>query len=87
VPALETLLDGLVDSPGRVVVDLTDTAFIDSSVAKVFLACAKHAPGRVSAVTAPGTPPGRVFELLALSDVLPTYPSVAVAIDRLKRAG
>jgi anti-anti-sigma factor len=87
VPALEAVLDGVAASPSRIVVDLTNTEFIDSSVVKVLLTRSAATRGRFSAVTVPGTPPARVFELLSLTDVLPTYASVEDAIERFHLVG
>jgi len=87
VPSLEQLLDGLDDSSSRVVVDLTNAAFIDSSVIHTLVTFAKRREGRVSAVTAPGTSPARVFEVLSLPKLFPTYASTEEAIDGVDLAG
>jgi anti-anti-sigma factor len=90
VPSLEKLLadlNGSDGSSGHVVVDLTETQFIDSSVIQALLTFANRRKGRVSAVTAPGTPPARVFELLMLPKVFPTYASTEEAINGLSLAG
>jgi anti-sigma B factor antagonist len=87
VSTLEAVLDGIEVSPSRIVVDLTAARFIDSSVVKVLVTRSAATRGRFSAVTVPGTPPARVFELLSLTDVLPTYPTVEDAIERFHLVG
>jgi anti-anti-sigma factor len=87
VPTLEKLLDGLDGASSRVVVDLTNAAFIDSSIIHALVTFASQREGRVSAVTAPGTPPARVFELLSLPKLFPTYASTEEAINGRSLAG
>ena len=84
VPALRKFLDGLAESPSWVVVDPTKTQFIDSSVLELFVTWSTASPGPLSAVTAAGTPAARLFELLSLSDVLPTYPTTEDVVHTLK---
>jgi anti-anti-sigma factor len=84
VPALQAIFDEIPESTSRVVVDLTSTTFVDSSVIGVLMNFSRRREGRVSAVTAPGTPPARVFEVLSLPSVFPTHSSVADAVAGLK---
>jgi anti-anti-sigma factor len=63
----------------RVIVDLTDAEFIDSSVLSVLIAFHKRAestPGTgFAVVVSPGTLPDRLFELTTARSVLATFAS------------
>jgi anti-anti-sigma factor len=78
-PLTNSLDAVLLDEPARVVVDLTQISFIDSSgVAAVLAALDKaHACGVDLRVVIPDTCAAhRVFQLIGLLDTLPAYDSV-----------
>jgi anti-sigma B factor antagonist len=77
--------DALV-AGGDVIVDLSETEFIDSSILGVLVAgyrsVSTGGPGRRFAVVAvPGSSVTRLFDLVSVSDVIPVYPTRAEAIS------
>jgi anti-anti-sigma factor len=78
--ALQAELNAIVATGANVIVDLSETTFIDSSiVGAVFHA--PTTPGRIVAVTAPpSTLPRRVIDLIALSAAIPTFDSRKAAV-------
>jgi anti-anti-sigma regulatory factor len=78
-------------APGtRVVVDLTDTTFVDSMIINTILSAradAERMGATLVIATAPGTPPRRVVELLGLPVLLAGYSSLEAALAGLDAAG
>jgi len=73
---------------GDVVVDLSETDFIDSSILGVLVAgyrslTSAERPRRLVVVAVPGGSVTRLFELVSVSDVIPVYPSRAEALSAL----
>jgi anti-anti-sigma factor len=82
-PSLADTLERCFLECPRVIVDLAQCAFMDSSVLRALLTGhdhAEHHSGReFSIVAAPGTFPERILSLVKLS-VIPTYPTREQAI-------
>jgi anti-sigma B factor antagonist len=91
VPALRERLAELHDRDQCVIVDLSQTAFLDSSVLGALLGATEtaRAGGRDVAVVL-GDPPtqavARIFEVTGLAEVLPTRPTRAEARELLAEA-
>ena len=83
--ALRRLLDeDLADRP-RLVLDLSRTAFIDSTVVAVILTAHRHRrpDGGVSVVLGDGVL-RRMFEIMRLDQVLDAYPTASAALAALR---
>jgi anti-sigma B factor antagonist len=91
VPALRERLADLHEREQSVIVDLSQTAFLDSSVLGALLGATEtaRASGRDVAVVL-GDPPtqavARIFEVTGLSEVLPTRSTRAEARELLAEA-
>jgi len=75
----------------KVIVDLSETSFIDSSILGVLVAGYRSvttaAGGRGFAVVAvPGSSVTRLFDLVSVSDVIPIHPTMADAVSALNGA-
>ena len=74
-PELRRALD--VPFGKRVIADLTRATFIDSTVIRSLI---DANDGDLAVIIAPGTMPARVWELVGLTDKIPTYPSRATRL-------
>jgi anti-anti-sigma factor len=87
-----TELEGLLDSGWRIVVDLTEAGFIDSTVVagviqgqrRVITERRDHA---LAAVVTPNSAPHRTWKLLGLQDRVPTFATRREAIAALTGDG
>jgi anti-anti-sigma factor len=92
VPALRARLGELHEKELHVIIDLSQTAFLDSSVLGAVLGATEHAraQGKIVAVVL-GDPPtetvARIFEVTGLAEVLPTRATRAEAHAILAEAG
>jgi anti-anti-sigma factor len=79
--ALRRLLDEELGDPSRIVVDLSRTAFVDSTVVAVILGAhrRRRPEGGVSVVLGDGVL-RRMFEVMRLDQVLDTYPTASAAL-------
>jgi anti-sigma B factor antagonist len=87
-PEVRALLtDALDDGRRRVVVDLTETTFIDSMMLGVLLGALKRVKGHSGqlAVACPDPSLRRVFEITSLDRVLDLPETVDDAIDVVRR--
>jgi anti-anti-sigma factor len=88
-PDVRAAVDEAVGSGRDVIVDLAHTEFIDSSILGVLVAgyrsvTAAPEPHRSFVVVArPRGPVTRLFELVAISDVIEVYPTRAAALAGL----
>ena len=83
VPQLEQALAQIEPDHSNVVIDLAATQFIDSSILGVLVRRAAVPGGKVVLVAAPGSPPRRVLDLVALQSVLAVYDSRSDALAAL----
>jgi anti-anti-sigma factor len=75
VPALRAELDAILATSAKVIVDLSEATFVDSSIVGVLFHAAAP-PGRIIAVVAaPGTFPRRLIDMVALTASVPTFDS------------
>jgi len=81
VPQLEQALAQIEPDHSNVVIDLAATQFIDSSILGVLVRRAAVPGGKL--VAAPGSPPRRVLDLVALQSVLAVYDSRSDALAAL----
>jgi anti-anti-sigma factor len=87
-PDVRVHVEDAVIAGGDVIVDLTETGFIDSSILGVLVAGYRStttaAPARRFAVVAvPGSSVTRLFDLVSVSDVIPVYPTLEAALSVL----
>jgi anti-sigma B factor antagonist len=73
---------------GDVVVDLSETGFIDSSILGVLVAGYRSVTGaaeprRFAVVAVPGSSVTRLFDLVSVSEVIPIYPTRADAVSAM----
>ena len=83
VPALSAELERLLAADARVVVDLTQAEFIDSSVVGTLIAAhsrVQAAAGRVAIAVAPGSFAERLLTLVGVSEIGPVFPTRAAAV-------
>ncbi len=91
-PDVRAAVDEALASGRDVVVDLERTEFIDSSILGVLVAgyrsiSAEPGPGRTFAVVAqPNGPVTRLFDLVAISDMIDVYPTRAAALAAVNGA-
>ena len=83
-------IDRLIDSGSRIVVDLADAGFVDSTVVGALVGGHQrvHSDGRehdLAAVVAPHTAPHRTWSLLGLDQRVPTFPTRREAITAVSR--
>ena len=85
-PAVRDELEQVIATGGSIVVDMTETAFIDSSILGVLVEGyrtlgAEAGSARAFAVAAtPGGPVTRLLDLVAVSDLVQVYPTRAEAV-------
>ncbi len=89
-PAVREELDRALATGSSIVVDMTGTAFIDSSIlgalVESYRTLTADGAGRAFAVAAaPGGPVTRLLDLVAVSDLISVYPTRADALAALKR--
>lgn len=81
--ALETPLDGVGATDSRLVIDLLNVTFIDSSGLNVLVRCRQRIDGdngnRVRLVVGPGAV-RRVFDITGLSQVFSIFESLDIAL-------
>jgi stage II sporulation protein AA (anti-sigma F factor antagonist) len=77
--------DHLADFDARIVVDLTDATFIDSSVLNVILASHNQSDGGAAVVliAPPDSQPRAVLDLAHTGDFIPVLPIRELGIDAL----
>ena len=91
-PDVRAAVDEAVGSGRDVIVDLSQTEFIDSSILGVLVAgyrsaAAESAAGRAFVVVAqPDGPVTRLFDLVAISDLIQVYPTRAAALTGVEGA-
>ena len=73
---------------GDVIVDLSETEFIDSSILGVLVAgyrslTGSEQPRRLAVVAVPGSSVTRLFDLVSVSDLIPVYATRAEAVSAL----
>lgn len=80
---LEQVLAAVRSGDGRVVVDMIDATFADSSVVRALVAGYQEAAGRGGWLRLAYTHHmiGRVIEICGLEELLPPYPSVHAAVN------
>lgn len=76
---------------GDVVVDLSETGFIDSSILGVLVAgyrslTGADPPRRFAVAAVPKSSVTRLFDLVSVSDVIPIYPTRAEAVAAVSAA-
>ncbi len=87
-PDVRAHLEAAVGAGGDVIVDLSETSFIDSSILGVLVAGYRSvttgAPARGFAVVAvPRSSVTRLFDLVSVSEVIPVHPTRADAVSAL----
>jgi anti-sigma B factor antagonist len=80
---LQEQIDALIAEGVSIVIDLTETTFLDSSIVGVLLeaqklAAASHVDYNVVVSKSTGEPVRRMFEITGLSDILPLVERDAV---------
>lgn len=80
---LEQVLAAVRNGDGRVVVDMIDATFADSSVVRALVAGFREAAGHGGWLRLAYTHHmiGRIIEICGLEELLPQYPSVRAAVD------
>lgn len=79
----EAALEAAGRGPSRLILDLTEVPFLDSSGLGVIVACLKHLReigGDLVLVTAPTSPPAKLLSLTGLDKAIPIFPSVDDAL-------
>jgi anti-sigma B factor antagonist len=84
-PKLQRQLDGLIGEGLALVIDLTETTFLDSSVVAVLLRARERAdeagvPFSIVIDDSTGEPVRRMFEITGLASILPVVHSRAEAL-------
>ena len=87
-PDVRAHVEEAIAAGGDVVVDLSETGFIDSSILGVLVAgyrslSGSEEPRRLAVVAVPGGSVTRLFDLVSVSDVIPVYPTRAEAVSAL----
>ena len=90
-PDVRAHVEEAVAAGGDLVVDLSETGFIDSSILGVLVAgyrslTSAEPPRRLTVVAVPGGSVTRLFDLVSVSDVIPVYPTRAEAVSALDGA-
>lgn len=86
-PVVRAELEQAVATGAAIVVDMTETQFIDSSILGVLVegyrSLSADAGRELAVAAAPGGPVTRLLDLVAVSDVLQVYPTRADALAAL----
>jgi anti-anti-sigma factor len=86
-PRLRAEIERLFASGSRIVVDLTDAEFIDSTVVNALVAGHERAEANpahaIAVVAAHGTMPEGVLALVGASTVVPMFPTRAAAVGSM----
>lgn len=86
-PELSAALDPIADSSIGIVLDLTETSFIDSTGLAIIVQLWKRTnssgPGRVHLVVTPHTQPDQVLRLTGVLPAVPTFASREQALKEL----
>jgi anti-sigma B factor antagonist len=72
------------DDRHRLIIDLTEVPFMDSSGLGVIVGCLKRvreSGGDLVLVTRPGSPPGKLLSLTGLDRAIPTFASTEEALS------
>jgi anti-sigma B factor antagonist len=88
-PDVRAHIEDAVVAGGDIVVDLSETGFIDSSILGVLVAGYRSVATGTSArgfavVAVPGSAVTRLFDLVSVADVITVYPTMAEAVAALK---
>jgi anti-sigma B factor antagonist len=87
-PDVRAHVEDAVAAGGDVIVDLSEATFIDSSILGVLVAGYRgatdaEAPRRFAVVAVPGSNVTRLFDLVSVSDLIPTHPTRAEALSAI----
>jgi anti-anti-sigma factor len=86
-PELAERIESCFASGSRVLVDLTQAEFVDSSILAALFKGNLFAEGaqgdEFGVVVVPDSLPGRLFEMVGISHRLPTYPTRDAALEAL----
>jgi anti-anti-sigma factor len=87
-PDVRAHVEQAVAAGGGLIVDLSETAFMDSSILGVLVAAYRSVttatpPRRFAVVAVPGSSVTRLFDLVSVSDVIPVHPTRAEAVAAL----
>lgn len=87
VPELKEQFAAIDDPRAGVVVDMRETAFVDSSAIATLVELWKRTntvqPSRISLVLSPGSQPEKVLRLVGLLECIPSYSEVPQAVEAL----
>ena len=84
VPDLERALAEVEAHGTSVIVDLSETTFIDSTILGVIVGFAENPAERVALVVPPGTVPRRVIDVVGMQSRFSIYDTRAEAAEALK---
>jgi anti-sigma B factor antagonist len=79
-PDLRRNIDQALGAPLRIVMDLTDTTFIDSSILALILSCSRAKEPAFSLVLPASGPARRLFSITGLDHIFPTFETRALAL-------
>jgi anti-sigma B factor antagonist len=87
-PDVRAHVEEAVTAGGDLVIDLSETAFMDSSILGVLVAGYRSVTTaardrRFAVVAMPGSSVTRLFDLVSVSDVIPVYPTRAEAVSKI----
>ena len=87
-PDVRAHMEEAVEAGADVVVDLSETGFIDSSILGVLVAgyrslASAERPCRLAVVAVPGGSVTRLFDLVSVSEMIPVYATRAEAVSAL----
>ena len=86
-PELRSEIERIAGAGGDVIVDLSQTEFIDSSIVGVLVDGYRRAEqdgsgrGALVAVAPPGGPVARLFDLVSISELITVYPTRVAALS------
>ena len=87
-PHLHGVLDDLFSQGTRIILDLSEASFIDSSIIHGIILCIQHAEeddrDEFLVVAATGSLPRRVIDLVDLTGRVPVYDDLGSALAELK---